>query len=153
MTSAASWNDDQPFPTRERTPHYERPKPDDPDNGTLDKKRHGPFPIGAGAETTLPASWYDTKATPATVRVAAIGHGGFFAGTNLTPAKETVMLDTINWLLGRDDYLPKADHLWSYPRVLLPEKDKELWHWGTQAALPGLFAYIGLIVLLVRRIR
>jgi hypothetical protein len=152
MTSAASWNDDQPFPSRERTPHFERPK-NDPDKGTVDEKRRGPFPIGVAVQTTLPAGWYESKATPPTVRVAAIGQGGFFAGSELSPAKEALMLETINWLLGRDEYLPNAEHEWSYPRVDLQERDKQLWHWGTQFALPGLFAYMGLIVLLVRRVR
>jgi hypothetical protein len=151
MTSAASWNDEQPFPTRERVPHYERGK-NESDKGTLDEVRRGPFPIGAAAETTLPASWYDGKGTPATVRVAAIGQGGFFTGTKVEPAQETLIVDTITWLLHRDDSLPTDEHKWSYPRVELSEQDKVMWILGT-AALPALFAYIGLIVWLVRRVR
>src|SRR5262249_23189307 len=157
MTSADSWNENQPFPTRDRIPQFEQPKANDPDKGTLDEKRRGPFPIGVAVETTVPADWYGSSATPATVRIAAIGHGGFFTGSDKLlerePAKEKVMLDTINWLLGRDEYLPKADRQWSYPRVRLDERDQQLWHWGTQLALPGLFAWLGLVVLLVRRVR
>src|SRR5262249_42619869 len=41
MTSAASWNDDQPFPTRERTPQFERGKTDS-DKGSINETRHGP---------------------------------------------------------------------------------------------------------------
>lgn len=157
MTSADSWNEDQPFPTRDRIPQFEQPKANDPDKGTLDEKRRGPFPIGVAVETTVPADWYGSSSRPATVRIAAIGHGGFFTGSDKLlerePAKEKVMLDTINWLLGRDEYLPKADRRWSYPRVRLEERDQQLWHWGTQLALPGLFAWLGLVVLLVRRVR
>jgi hypothetical protein len=91
------------------------------------------------------------------VRIAAIGHGGFFTGSDKTlekePAKEKVMLDTINWLLVREEYLPKAERQWSYPRVRLDDRDQKLWYWGTQFGLPGLFAWLGLIVLLVRRVR
>jgi hypothetical protein len=151
MTSAASWNDEQPFPTRERTPHFERGK-NESDKGTLDEVRRGPFPIGAAAETTLPASWYDGKTTPATVRLAAIGQGGFFSGMEVKPAQETLVVDTINWLLRRDDSLPNDEHKWSYPRVELSEQDKVLWIVGTWA-LPLLFAYVGLMVWLVRRVR
>ena len=43
MTSAASWNEDQPFPTADRTPQFERPKPNDPNKGTLEEKRRGPI--------------------------------------------------------------------------------------------------------------
>jgi hypothetical protein len=154
LTSSASWNEDKPFPTRERTPHYERPKPDDPDRGTLNEKRRGPFPVGIAVETPIPATWQPSATTAAApIRIAVVGHGGLFTGGELSPAKEKLLLNTVNWLLGRDEYLPKADHQWSYPRVSLDSNDKWLWHWGTQAALPGLFAYIGLIVLLVRRLR
>ena len=120
---------------------------------TVDEKRRGPFPIGVAVETTVPVSWYDAKAAPATVRVAAIGHGGFFTGLDLSPTKETLMLNTINWLLGRDEYLPKADVQWSYPRVVLNARDQALWAWVIPAALPLVFSYIGLTVLLARRIR
>lgn len=153
MTSPDSWNDDQPFPTEERTPQYEPPKPNDPARGTLDEKRRGPFPVGIAVETTLPASWYDSKATPATVRVVAVGHGGFFSGPELTPAKELMMADTCNWLLGRDEYLPKADQPWSYPRVHLAAQDHLLWQLGALVGLPALFLYLGVMVLLARRLR
>jgi hypothetical protein len=152
MTSAASWNDDQPFPTRERIPQFERGK-NEADKGTLDEVRHGPFPIGAAAEITLPGSWYDGKGAPAKVRVAVIGQGGFFTGTDVKPAQETLVVDTIDWLLRRDEYLPNDEHKWTYPRVDLSERDKILWRVGMQAALPFLFLCIGVVVLLARRVR
>jgi hypothetical protein len=154
MTSRASWNEAQPFSTDEREPRYEPPKPDDPTRGTPDEKRRGPFSIGVAVQTPVPAEWYDTPgASPATVRVAVIGQGGFFTGTDLKPAQERLMLNTCNWLLARDDRLPRADHPWSYPRVQLDAQQKDLWHWGTRLGLPVLFLYFGLVVLLVRRMR
>ena len=151
MTSPASWNDDNPFPTRERTPRFE-PKPDDPARGTPEEKRRGPFPVGVAFETTVPADWYDDKsATPAKVRVATIGHGGWFVGPELSPGKEKLLLSICNWLLRRSDLLPTDEQRWEYPRVALSPRDRQLWHWGTQLALPGLFAYLGCVVLLVRR--
>jgi hypothetical protein len=153
LTSAASWNDDQPFPTRERTPRYD-PKPDDPAKGTLDEKRTGPFPIGVAFETTLPADWYDDRGTThGTVRVAAIGHGGVFVGTELSPAKEQLLLNTCNWLLGRDDLLPRNEPTWKYPRITLTAETSPLWVWGPWIGLPLLAAYCGVIVLMVRRMR
>jgi len=154
LTDPASWNEDQPFPTRERTPRFEPSKPDDPARGTLEEKRRGPFPIGVAVETTLPAGWYPDKSSkPATVRVAAIGNGSVFTGSELSPAKEELVLDTCNWLLGRDDLLPKAEHVWAYPRVSLNAREHTLWHWGAWLGLPALFAYFGLVVLLIRRLR
>jgi hypothetical protein len=152
MASAASWNEDQPFPTPERTPRYERPK-NDPAKGTLDEKRRGPFPVGVAVEEKLPASWYDKGAEPATVRVVAVGHGGLFSGAELAPAKEELAVNTLNWLLGRDDLLPRAGSVWAYPRVALGEREYLLWRWGGWLGLPALFAYLGLVVLLVRRLR
>lgn len=154
MTSAASWNEDQPFPTPERTPHYERPKPNDPDKGSLDEKRRGPFPVGIAVQVTLPADWYaDKAARPATVRIAAVGHGGLFSGPELSPAKEQLALHTCNWLLGRDDLLPTAERQWKFPRVALEERERLLWNVVPWAGFPALFLYLGLVVVLVRRLR
>jgi hypothetical protein len=153
ICSEASWNDDQPFPSRERTPHYE-PSKDDPNKGTLDEKRRGPFPVGVAVETMTPAAWYaEGGGKPVPVRVAAIGQGGLFVGAELSPTREKLLLSTCNWLLGRDDHLPRDDRPWSYPRVNLEPQQKELWRWGTFLGLPAVFAYLGMVVLLVRRMR
>lgn len=155
MTSPSSWNDDNPFPTRERTPRLEL-KPDDPNKGTPDEKREGPFPIGVAVETDVPAGWYEGKnATPAKVRLAVVGHGGLFVQSELSPVREKLLLNTVNWLLGRDDLLPRAkdEQRWQYPRVALSSRDRNLWRSGAQWLLPGLFAYVGVAVLLVRRMR
>jgi hypothetical protein len=154
MTDKACWNENQPFATRERTPRYEATKAGDPAWGTRNAERTGPFPIGVAAEPTLPASWYtDSDAKPSAVRVAVIGHGGIFVGRTLTPVKEKLLLDTCNWLLGRDDLLTKDENRWQYPRVELTEREHLLWQWGTRLGLPVLFAYLGLMVLMVRRLR
>ncbi len=154
MTTSACWNDDNPFPSRERTPRYEPPKPDDPSRGTLDEKRLGPFPIGVAIQTHVPADWYsETGSEPKTVRVAAIGSGTLFVGPELSPAKEELLLNTCNWLLGREDLLPKSDRVWEYPRVALNAREHTLWNWGAWLGLPGLFAYFGLVVLMVRSLR
>jgi hypothetical protein len=154
MTTAACWNEAQPFPTRDRTPRYEPPKSDTIVGESLDKSRLGPFPIGVALETTVPKDWYtDKDAQPAKARVAAIGQGGVFIGKSLSPAKEKLLLDTSNWLLGRDDLLTKGDDPWQYPRVTLGDTQLALWQWGTRLGMPVLFAYLGLIVLMVRRLR
>jgi hypothetical protein len=154
FTSPDSWNESQPYSTDEYTPKFDRPKPDDPTRGTLKEERRGPFPIAAAAEEKLPPSWYgDKDGTPRTVRVAVIGHGGVFLGPTLTPAKEKVLLDVTNWLLGRDDLLARETPVWEYPRVHLSDSEDALWQWGTRLGMPLLFVYIGLVVLLVRRMR
>ncbi len=154
LTDERGWNEEQPFPTRERTPRYEPPKGDDPTRDPLEKKRLGSFPIGVAVEATLPADWYDDKdAKPATVRVAAIGHGGLFIGNTLSPIKEKLFLDVCNWLLGRDDLLAKDSSVWQYPRVPLSASANALWQWGTRLGMPVLFVYLGLVVLMVRRLR
>lgn len=161
LTNRAGWNEPQPFPSENSMPSP--PKGADPtkagklDAGgreALDKKRYGQFPIGVAVETPVPTNWYESKdAKPATVRVAAIGHGGIFVGSELSPAKESLLVNTCNWLLGRDDLLPQPAQTWTFPRVEIPEREHTLWQWGTWLGLPGLCAYCGLVVVLARRLR
>jgi hypothetical protein len=154
FTSADSWNESQPFALEDYTPKLDRPKADDPTRGTLSEERAGPFPIAAAVQEKLPASWYAEKGgTPATVRVAVIGHGGVFMGPALTPAKEKLLLDVTNWLLGRDDLLARNSQAWEYPRVDLTTEDASLWRWGMIGGLPLLSLYLMAVVLMVRRLR
>ena len=153
MTSDASWNEDKPFPTRERTPRYDPPKVD-PKKGTLEEKRRGPFPIAVAFSTALPRDWYTEKGVkPATVRLAVIGHGGLFNGAELSPAREMLLLNTVNWLLGRDQELPRKEDVWKYPRIEMSARERSIWQWGAVLGLPMVFAYLGLVVTLVRRVR
>ncbi|MGH7169698.1 MAG: hypothetical protein ACRELG_05405, partial [Gemmataceae bacterium] len=165
MTSPQSWNEDQPFPTEGRIPQFEQPKRD-PDKRKqlkpaatgLETRRRGPFPIGVAVETALPRDWYASQADqPARVRLAVIGQGGFFTGKELPAAQEKLFVQTLNWLLGRDDRLPRDEHAWSYPRVnetIPPDSPTEyLWLWGARLGLPVLFLYLGFVVVLFRRLR
>lgn len=165
MTDARSWNEDKPFPSGDYIPQFARPKTSDKGvrdlaggKGTLDERRRGPFPIGVALEAQLPASWYGSSgdSLPA-VRVAAIGQGGFFTGKTLPPAEEILFVDTINWLLGRDEQLPVAQRVWSYPRVneTIPPATETyaLWEYGGWFGLPLLIGYLGVVVWLFRRLR
>jgi hypothetical protein len=178
LVTDKGWNEARPYPVRGHKPHFEKPKADDPDNGTFDEKRRGKFPVGIAVEVPLPASWLDSSVAaashredsghgevegrtgtppyaPRTVRLAVIGQGDVFVGSEFSPAKEQLFLQTANWLLGREDSLPRDDAPWSYPRVnLVPgSQEEQLWQWGTRLGMPVLFAYLGLVVLLVRRLR
>jgi hypothetical protein len=141
-TSPESWREAQPFPVRGRTP---LPAAD----------KRGPISIGVAVESPIPATWSDKGQPPSAgkVRVAAIGHGGWFVGEELSPAKEKLLLDVSNWLLHRNELLVEDTHPWRYPRVALDENEQQLWHWGAQLGLPGLFVYLGLAVLMLRRLR
>ncbi|MGL4550013.1 MAG: hypothetical protein ACRC33_02400 [Gemmataceae bacterium] len=147
LVTATGWNEARPFPAGDWRPKYTPAKPDDPDNETLDAKRRGPFSVGAAAEVALP----DGK--PA--RLAVVGSGEAFNGRTLDPGRERLLLVTANWLLGRDDYLPTDQKPWQYPRLgLTPgEQGHDLWLWGTRVGLPVLFAFLGAVVLLFRRLR
>ncbi len=165
MTSPQSWNEDQPFPTDGRVPQFEQPQRDQdkrkqlkPAATGLETRRRGPFPIGVAVETALPHEWYASQGDkPARVRLAVIGQGGFFAGKDIPAAQEKLFVQTINWLLGRDDRLPRDERLWSYPRVndtIPPDSSTEyLWLWGARLGLPVLFLYLGFVVVLFRRLR
>jgi hypothetical protein len=154
LISAPGWNEEQPFATGQRVPRFTPPSANDPNNGTIDMKRRGTFPVGVAVEVPLPESW-GRQVRGKTVRVAAIGQGDAFMGARLSPARERMFLQTANWLLGRDDYLPRADHPWAFPRLDLEpgQAEHDYWIWGAWLGLPVLFAYLGIVVLLVRRLR
>jgi hypothetical protein len=170
LTAGSAWNEDRPFPSRDWRPRYTPPKADDPAQKTLEVRRRGAFSVGAAAEAAIPKSWLEEKDGPgngknpqaaaASVRVAVIGQGEVFNGLSLTPAKERLLLQTTNWLLGRDDYLPSSEHPHAYPRLVFAggplKPDSPIhayWVWGARAGLPLLFAYLGIVVLLYRRLR
>lgn len=91
-----------------------------------------------------------------TVRIVALGHGGLFTGKQLDPAQQTLLLHTLNWQLRRDDRLPADvpdDKKWRYPRADLTEREFFAWRWLTFAGLPLVTVYVGLIALMVRKVR
>jgi hypothetical protein len=165
MTDPQCWNEDKPFPTSDYIPQFVQPKTSGKTGQDLavgkeglEGRRRGPFPIGVALDAELPASWYaSTGQTPPAVRVAAIGQGGFFTGKKLEPADEKLFVDILNWLLGRDEQLPVANRVWSYPRVndTVPPGSETyaLWKYGVGFGLPALFFYLGGVVWLMRRVR
>ncbi len=153
-TSPACWKDAEPLPSDERpVPRYEPPGDKDADRSGVDPRR-GPFPVGVAVEAPLPDRWFaDPRERGKTARVAVVGHGSTFTDADLPAAREKLLLDTCNWLLGRDDLLTTADQTWSYPRLAMAQQDRSLWLWGTRLGLPVLFAWLGLVVLMARRVR
>jgi hypothetical protein len=122
---------------------------------------HAPsgVPSALAAESLISSDAYLPKGEVLPmVRIAAIGHGSLFNSADvsrpdLKPATEQLLLSTCNWLLQRDDRLIQADRVWTYPRARLSSREKTLWRLGASIGLPVLFAYLGLMVLLVRRMR
>jgi hypothetical protein len=120
----------------------------------------GPLPIGLPpgvAEAALTPDQFTTDdAKRPTVRVAAFGSGGLFSGKELDVGREALLLHTVNWLMKRDDALPREtveDAKWRYPRVPLDDKQRTYWSAGAAVGLPLLAAFLGLIALMVRRLR
>ena len=154
VTREESWNEDNPYITKNKVPRYLPTKDDDPKKGTVEEERRGPFPIGVAAEVPLPAYWYDKDTgKPHKARIAVIGSGNVFVGQSLPPLKEKMFLDVVNWLLGRDDLLARDANTWEYPRVSMDKMQFNLWQWGARLGLPLVFVYLGTIVWMVRRMR
>jgi hypothetical protein len=138
MTDVSAWKERQPFPSGATTPSPGK-------SGTSQQS------IGVAIEASVPPSW---GGSPGKVRVAGIGHGGVFMGEHLSPVREKLLLDTCNWLLGRDDLLAHANEQpWSFPRVALSDSSKGLWLWGTRLVIPLFFLLLGVAVLLKRSVR
>lgn len=159
LTSADSWNEAQPFPESQglggdrKMPAY-NPDDKDPNKGTLDARRRGPFPVGAAAEVPIPPEWLGADEVKGrTVRAAVIGESWFLVGPTLDTAKQRLVLDICNWLTGRDDLLPAVSPAWQFPRVNLPRRSQDLWLWGARLGLPAFFAYLGFVALVLRRMR
>jgi hypothetical protein len=154
LTDPEAWNSPSPFPTDKGPPTFEPPKTPPTGKETVTQEREGSFSVALGVEVPVPASWAESNAErAATVRLAVIGHGGVFGGPKLTPAREKLLLDTCNWLLGRDDLLARDQGTWKYPRVELDETEVRLWQWGTLLGMPLVCLYLGVVVLMVRWMR
>jgi hypothetical protein len=137
MSDPRGWKEAQPFPTAGKVP---RPNLQD----------SGQFPIGVAVETSLPPYWRPEQDH---VRVAAVGQGGLFIGNQLSPVREKLLLDTCNWLLGRDDMLAHKKTRWEFPRVALTAESNGLWQWGARLGIPAFFIFLGIAVLLKRSLR
>lgn len=164
------------------TPKYEPVGLGDPKKGSRDEERRGPFSVAVAVESPIPVAWvkedFDRQQAAAalflpfdglftvgltlaaerierpTQRTIVIGSGTVFTGKELSPGQEKLLVHSVNWLTGRDDRLPRADVTpWHYPRVALTESERNLWRWGGWFGPPLAVAYLGLIVMLIRRMR
>lgn len=166
-------------------PKFEEAATDDPRKGTRDEERRGPFAVGVAVENKLPAAWvnqdYERQQFAAAVltpldgvfaasltvaakdverptqRTVVFGSGGVFTGKELSPAQEKLLLQSVNWLTGRDDRLPKSaaddNPEWRYPRVALSDRDRLLWRFAAVGGLPLLVICAGLFAMMCRRMR
>ena len=115
------------------------------------------FPPGlAISSTQSPDALGSAPADAKTLRVIVYGHGGMFIGKTLDPGRETLLLNSVNWLLNRSDRLPAdkpEEQKWRYPRVALSPERLNLWSKATQFGLPAIAIYSCFMVLMIRRMR
>ena len=110
--------------------------------------------VGLGSKRAATALNPNTVPKASSVRLVVFGHGGLFNGKELDPGRETLLLQSVHWSLKRDDLIPHdTDAPWKYPRVELSPVEYAGWRWGSFLGLPLLAAYLGLIVLMLRRLR
>jgi hypothetical protein len=163
-------------------PRYDPTPLDDPKKGTREEEKRGPFPVGVAIENKVPAHWFNEdyarqqgvaglltpldgvlaagltaaarKPDRPTGRLVVFGSGGLFTGPQLKPAQEKLLLHSVNWLTNRPDRLPGVpEKPWSFPRVEMSDREAFLWRAGTAAGLPLLAVYLGLVAVMVRRMR
>jgi len=166
-SAAESWNESRPFFQSVRAvgpdgrpvrafyiPQFDPISLDDTEKNARDQERRGPFPVGVAFEDYTPRAWDGDAAIRSRSRIAVIGQGGIFSGKTLEPATERLLLNTCNWLTSRDDRLTNTTQpTWKFPRVTMSDAAKQRWHWGTFIGLPALFIWMGLVVLMIRRVR
>lgn len=163
-------------------PRYEPTLSTDRKWNTRQAERRGPFPVGVAVEGKIPAAWVDAeyeagqfaagvlapldgvlaagltvaarKLDRPTQRLVVFGSGHLFSGMKLAPPQEKLLLHSVNWLAGREDRLPRADlPAWSFPRVEMSAREVRLWRLGTALGLPLIAVFVGLLVMMVRRLR
>jgi hypothetical protein len=163
-------------------PRYEPTLATDRKWSTRHAERRGPFPVGVAIHSKIPAAWVNERyeqgqvaagvlmrldgvlAAGLTVaaqelnrpteRLIVFGSGHLFSGTSLDPAREKLLLHSVNWLTGRDDRLPSAEFpAWSFPRVEMSRREISLWQYGTALGLPLVAVFVGVMVMMVRRLR
>lgn len=164
-------------------PKYQPATPDDPKKGTRDEERRGPFPIGVAIEGEIPASWFDDEYTREqaaaalllpldggllaagltaaaekvdrpTGRLVVFGSGNLFTGGDLKPAQEKLLLHATNWLVNRPDRLPTVpEQSWAFPRVEMSDRTLTLWRYGTALGMPLVAIYLGLVAVMIRKMR
>jgi|GEM_PF-1303497 len=113
------------------------------------------FPSGLATAVALTPDAL-APATGKTERLVVFGHGGLFVGKTLDPGRQTLLLNSMNWLLNRTDRMPvdKPDgEKWRYPRVSLAPERLNLWGKVTRFGLPAVAIYLCFMVLMVRRFR
>ena len=114
-------------------------------------------PLGLAFATTNPDRFQAALTKePKTTRIVVFGHGGLFVGKELDPGRETLLLQSVHWSLGRETEMPRGADVagtWRYPRLKPTPVEYAAWRWGTFLGLPMLAAYFGLIVLMLRRLR
>jgi hypothetical protein len=121
----------------------------------------GGGPLGGGLPLAIPAALISPDDLVAgsnrkTVRVAVFGHGGLFNGPKLDAGQEALLMDTVNWQLRREERLPATvpdSARWRYPRVPLDAKTETYWTWGAALGLPLAAAFLGVMALMLRRLR
>ena len=112
-----------------------------------------PFDGTLAAGLTVAADKLDRP----TQRTVVFGSGTVFNAAKLDPPEEKLLLHTVNWLTNREDRLPhpatEDAPEWSYPRVAMSDRDRNLWRMGTAFGLPLVAAYAGLLAMMRRRMR
>lgn len=120
-------------------------------------------PLDHGISAALLTDYTETRYPRPDGRLVVLGQGGLFAGAELKPSQEKLLLHCVNWLLKRPDRLPSAPEapeavvatgeVWKFPRVTMTDRDIFLWRAGTAVGLPLLAVYLGVLAMMVRRLR
>lgn len=112
-----------------------------------------PFDSTLAVGLTLAADKLDRP----TQRTVVFGSGSIFTGKELSPAQEKLLVHTANWLTEREDRLPRAATAatpeWSYPRVEMSDRRRALWQLAAFPGLPVLVGALGLLAMMLRRMR
>ena len=114
-------------------------------------------PSGAGGIYAACTTAASVKQDRPVGRLVVFGSGGLFNGPDMKPATEKLLVHTVNWLVNRQDHLPQLPgepgRSWSFPRVALSDREAFLWRLGTAVGMPLTALYLGLVALMIRKVR
>ena len=111
--------------------------------------RPGPIYLGMAVERGAAQDKLDVQIAPS--RLVVIGDSDFVSNGSMVGGNPRLFMNSLNWLLDRDDKLPIVPKPIEQVRLALTKKQFSTLGWINLAAIPGIAVVVGLLIWSRRR--